>query len=329
MVGLTVAGGGCAASAFGVWQYQRDEGFRRSVALYSQVGPVVARYRFVEAKHKLLQTEKAEAAAEWLALDRHYAPLTTKLLEELQGMYTKYGQMAAGLTNTFSKTWIEQLRRLEDSVPPRARAVVERTVLEETGERLEDVFSEWDDAPLGSASIGQVHRATMAADGREVAVKIQYPDAARLFRRDMKSIRGFLTLAAPEQIVILDKLEEQFEEEFDYEQEARNLEEVGANMRAAGFEPAEVVVRTMLLLLLLLLLLVLLLLSLPLTSLLQVPRPHLEWCRPRMLVMELVPGIKLVDRLREYGEQHAAAQGLSYEELVEQETRKIEVRSLL
>ena len=118
-----------------------------------------------------------------------------------------------------------------------------RTILEETGKPASETFSEFDDAPLGSASIGQVHRAVLRADGSEVAVKVQYPEAKGLFRTDMQTIKGFMKVAAPEQLVTLGELERQFEQEFDYRQEAANLREVGANMRRHGFAPREVTVR--------------------------------------------------------------------------------------
>jgi len=174
-------------------------------------------------------------------------------------MYTKYGQIAAGMTHTFSDIWVEKLRTLEDSVPPQPLAVVEQTILEDTGvAAMSELFSSFDEVPLGSASIGQVHRATLT-DGTEVAVKVQYPDSERLFRGDMKTIRQFITLAAPEQAVALDELERMFESEFDYTAEAKNLETVKANLSSAGFDK-EIVV----------------------------PAPRRELCTRRMLVMEYV-----------------------------------------
>lgn len=50
-------------------------------------------------------------------LDQRYAVPTVKKLGELQGMYVKYGQTLAGLTNTFSVAWINEFRKLEDQVP--------------------------------------------------------------------------------------------------------------------------------------------------------------------------------------------------------------------
>ena len=193
-----------ASGAYAAYKHQTDDGFRRAVTLYTNIGPVVAHYRLVEAKQAWWpHRTKAEASDEWRALDQRYAAQVVRGLEGLQGMYTKYGQIASGMTNTFSNIWIEELRKLEDAVPPRPTEVVMRTILEETGRPASELFSSFDETPLGSASIGQVHRATLRADGSEVAVKVQYPNASHLFRSDMATIRGFFKIAAPEQVVTL------------------------------------------------------------------------------------------------------------------------------
>ena len=288
-------GAGVGVGGFG-YLYATDEGTRRACTLYGKLGPVVVHYRFVEARQQFLKTPEEVAEREWRALDRKYAAAVVGELEQLQGMYTKYGQIASGMNNTFSTIWIEQLRKLEDKVPPRPKEVVMRTILEETGKPASETFSEFDDAPLGSASIGQVHRAVLRADGSEVAVKVQYPEAKGLFRTDMQTIKGFMKVAAPEQLVTLGELERQFEQEFDYRQEAANLREVGANMRRHGFAPREVTV----------------------------PAPRTELCTERLLVMELVPGCKLLDGLRKYAAVIAAAEGQTLEEFEAAARAKIE-----
>ena len=116
-------------------------------------------------------------------------------------MYVKYGQMAAGFTNTFGDEWIGEFRKLENEVPPRPIETIYKTIEEETGKPLEETFSSFDPIPLGSASIGQVHRAVLKSNGQHVAVKVQYADSQRLFRNDIKTIRTFCELLAPEHIV--------------------------------------------------------------------------------------------------------------------------------
>jgi aarF domain-containing kinase len=210
-------------------------------------------------------------------------------------MYTKYGQTAAGFSNTLSDVWIQQLRLLEDRVPPRSASVVHQTIIEETGKAVSATFASFDDVPLGSASIGQVHRATLL-NGQPVCVKVQYPDAERLFRTDMKTIRSFFGTFAPEQLFMLEALEGQNALELDYMAEASNLEQVASNMRRHGFVPKEAAI----------------------------PLPVASLCTRRMLVMELLPGPKLIDGLRAYAKIHAESLGKTLEQLEAEGRAKIE-----
>ena len=170
---LAYAAAGFGGAGLG-YVYTTDEGFRRALRVYYEFGPVVAAYRMEEYKHKFMPPKnEEEREAAWKRLDEKNATRCVKVLGELQGMYVKYGQTAAGFTNTLGDAWCRELRTLEDTVPPRSASVVRRTIEEETGKRLEDVFSSFDEEPLGSASIGQVHRATLRDDGRTVAVKVR------------------------------------------------------------------------------------------------------------------------------------------------------------
>jgi aarF domain-containing kinase len=127
-------------------------------------------------------------------------------------------------------------------------------------------------------------------------VKVQYPESERLFKKDMATIRGFFRVVAPEQLYSLNQLEKQNALELDYTNEAASLIEVGENMRRAGFAPAEVVV----------------------------PQPIGELCKRRMLVMELLPGPKLIDGLRAYGRVMAAKQGTTLEQLEAEMRRRFD-----
>jgi len=280
------------ASTFQV-KYQRDEGFRRAVRLYSQALPVVAHYRLTQLRHRLdfENLSDEEKAQEWLSLDKKHSGPITDLVKDLRGMYVKYAQIGAGVTNTFSEIWIEKFRELEDAVPPQSIEVARRTIEEDLGKPLEEIFDEFEESVLGSASIGQVHKAKLKGSEKFVAVKVQYPDSGRLFREDMKTIRGFMEIAAPEQVIILDELERSFEREFDYRCESENLEKVRKNL-ARKFDK-EIVV----------------------------PKPIFS--TERVLVMEFLDGVKLVDGIRAYGEVIAKEQGKTWEEFEGEMKRKV------
>ncbi len=286
----TLITGGIGA---GSYLYSTDDGIKRSVQAYSTFAPVIIHYRLVELKDKYISSVSEE---DWEDLDAIYAKPTVEKLGELQGMYSKYGQTAANLTDTLGDAWIRELRTLENDIPPRSIDVVRKTIEEETGKPLEETFSNFDSEPMGSASIGQVHRATLRSTGEEVAVKVQYPEAQVLFRDDIHAIRSLITRFAPEQIVTLEALEGQNIAELDYNNEATNLKDIGNNMSKHGFQPKECLV----------------------------PRPYPELSTKRMLVMELLPGPKLIEGMRAYYAEYARKQGTTLKRMETIARRKIE-----
>jgi hypothetical protein len=91
-----VAGGAVAGGGLVAYKYQTEEGFRRAVRLYSELGPVVAAYRFEEQKEKVrpsvakywkgIELSEEEVAEKWRAMDSKWAKPTVKIVQELQGM---------------------------------------------------------------------------------------------------------------------------------------------------------------------------------------------------------------------------------------------------
>lgn len=280
--GTTIA---CCGGYFVYYSYS-DEGTRRALSFYQTFLPVVLQYRWAEAWHG--------KDADWDALDAKYAQSTVQKLGELQGMYCKYGQTAAGFTNTFGEKWIREFRTLENQVPPRPVECVWKTIQEETGKPVQETFAEFDPIPLGSASIGQVHRAK-CRDGTQVAVKVQYAEAQQLFQEDIHTIRSFCETFAPEHVVLLDAIQKQNQAELDYHKEAANLWEVSQNMKRHGFD-REV----------------------------KVPVPISDLTTSRMLVMELLPGPKLSDGIRDYIATWAEQNGTSLQALEEEARQKME-----
>jgi aarF domain-containing kinase len=283
------------ASGYGLYTYQTDEGSRRGIEAYLTFVPVILHYRWMEARERY--RGHTLTAEDWQALDDRYAVPTVAKLGELQGMYCKYGQTSAGFTNTLGEAWIRELRKLEDQVPPRSVECVLETIQQETGGRLVDLFESVDPVPLGSASIGQVHRAVLRKTGQPVAVKVQYPEAQKLFQGDMRTIRSLCEILAPEQLVMLNALEKENARELDYQNEADNLRRIHANMTRHGFQPREVVV----------------------------PRPLVDVSTPRMLVMDLLPGVKLIDGIHDYYRRWAEQHGTTMHELEQEARRRIEV----
>jgi predicted unusual protein kinase regulating ubiquinone biosynthesis (AarF/ABC1/UbiB family) len=151
-----------------------------------------------------------------------------KVLGELKGGAMKLGQamsiFESVLPDELAGPYREVLTRLQDAAPPMTMRMLESVMSEDFGADWRELFVSFDEAPVASASIGQVHRATWA-DGTDVAVKIQYPGAAKALRSDLRQLsrlaRLFTVLAPGIDIKpLLAELEARVSEELDYDLEA-------------------------------------------------------------------------------------------------------------
>lgn len=152
------------------------------------------------------------------------------VLGELKGGAMKVGQalsvMEAAIPEEFGEPYREALTKLQKDAPPLSAAKVHRVLDVQLGTKWRQRFTSFDDTPVASASIGQVHKAVWS-DGREVAVKIQYPGADEALRADLKTIQrlvGVFKQLAPGADIqgIVDELIERTEMELDYRLEADN-----------------------------------------------------------------------------------------------------------
>lgn len=147
---------------------------------------------------------------------------------ELRGVFIKTGQVLS-VTGTFLPTaYGEALARLQDKVPPRPFGEIAGRLEEAFGADALSRFRSFDETPVAAASLAQVHRAT-ALDGRELAVKVLYPDIERLVRIDLGVLRSLLPvvrLLLPVSRVerVLEQLSAMLARETDYVHERQNIE---------------------------------------------------------------------------------------------------------
>ena len=151
-----------------------------------------------------------------------------KVLGELKGGAMKFGQalsvFEAALPEEFAKPYRETLTKLQEAAPPLPAKVVHKVLAKELGEGWRDNFLSFEDQATASASIGQVHRAIWK-DGRDVAVKIQYPGAAEALVSDLNQIQRFskifgLVLPGVDMKPLMEELRARIIEEVDYLYEA-------------------------------------------------------------------------------------------------------------
>ncbi|MGB3483102.1 MAG: AarF/UbiB family protein [Mycobacterium sp.] len=152
------------------------------------------------------------------------------VLGELKGGAMKVGQalsvMEAAVPEQFGEPYREALTKLQKDAPPLPAAKVHRVLDSQLGTKWRERFTSFDDIPIASASIGQVHKGIWS-DGREVAVKIQYPGADEALRADLKTMKRMVSIfkqLSPGADVqgVVDELIERTEMELDYRLEADN-----------------------------------------------------------------------------------------------------------
>ncbi len=172
------------------------------------------------------------AAAVTSDLQRRTADQLFRVLGELKGGAMKFGQalsiFEAALPEHLAAPYRATLTKLQDAAPPMPAKTVHRVLEQELGENWRRRLRNFDDAPAAAASIGQVHRAQWA-DGRDVAVKIQYPGAADALRSDLNQIGRLSRLFAAwlpglEIRPLVEELKARIVEELDYELEAEAQE---------------------------------------------------------------------------------------------------------
>ena len=154
------------------------------------------------------------------------------IMEELGPTYIKLGQMLSNRPDFVPEPLIKELEKLLDDVPPfsteKAREIIEK----ELSQPISEIFMYFDEKPIGSASIGQVHRARLT-DGDDVVVKVQRPNAKRQVTADLALIREFVKLTENyfikagilNPLEIVDTFSKSLQSELDYSIEARNLDQ--------------------------------------------------------------------------------------------------------
>ncbi|MFC5802415.1 ABC1 kinase family protein [Streptomyces formicae] len=169
-------------------------------------------------------------------LQQRTAEQLFKVLGELKGGAMKFGQamsvFESALPEEIAGPYRAALTKLQDAAPPMPTSTVHEVLRERLGEDWRDLFLEFEDKPAAAASIGQVHRAVWH-DGREVAVKVQYPGAGEALLSDLSQLSRFARLLGPlipgmDIKPLITELRDRVSEELDYALEAQAQQEHAA-----------------------------------------------------------------------------------------------------
>ncbi|MFF7179337.1 AarF/UbiB family protein [Streptomyces sp. NPDC008121] len=163
-------------------------------------------------------------------LQQRTAEQLFKVLGELKGGAMKFGQalsvFESALPEEVAGPYRAALTKLQEAAPPMPTRTVHGVLEERLGEAWRELFLEFEDKPAAAASIGQVHRAVWH-DGREVAVKVQYPGAGEALLSDLAQLSRFARLLGPlipgmDIKPLITELRDRVSEELDYALEAES-----------------------------------------------------------------------------------------------------------
>jgi predicted unusual protein kinase regulating ubiquinone biosynthesis (AarF/ABC1/UbiB family) len=171
----------------------------------------------------------ASAEAVTTDLQQQTAEQLFRVLGELKGGAMKFGQtmsvLEAALPEDMAAPFRATLTQLQDAAPPMSASTVHAVLAQQFGVRWRQRFASFDDDPAAAASIGQVHRAVWH-DGRNVAVKVQYPGAEEALRADLRQIGRAARVVGNlipgiDVKPLVEELQERVAEELDYDLEAQ------------------------------------------------------------------------------------------------------------
>jgi len=210
----------------------------RHAQRYRQILTVLFRYGFGDLLHSLkiehyldigLRLISRQPRKDLETLSR--AERVRMAIEDLGPTFVKMGQILSTRPDLLPTEFLYELGKLQDQVPPFASEQAQKIIETELQVPLDTIFRDFEEIPLASASLGQVHRARLA-DGEEVVVKVQRPDIRKTIEVDLEILMHLATLAErhlagweiqrPTQIV--EEFTRVLEKELDYTLEASHLE---------------------------------------------------------------------------------------------------------
>ncbi|MFL5991130.1 MAG: ABC1 kinase family protein [Rubrobacteraceae bacterium] len=234
---------------------------------FSQIGRVLIRHGFGFVFDVRRERREKKGLQEFLA--PNFGVRLRRTLDDLGPTFVKFGQVLSTRADILPNSVLFELQKLQDTVKPLPAGAAQAIVERELGAPVSEVFTGFDPEPLGSASIGQVHRAVLR-DGEVVAVKVQRPEAPGRVESDLELMREFADFLGRRfgRRIFVDvrglvaEFETVIRRELDYTAEAEN-----ARRFAVNFAETPVVI----------------------------PQVHLEYSTSRVLTLQYIEGTRFRD----------------------------------
>ena len=264
--------------------YSNGEATRLVIYFWTRAGPMVIHYRFTQWWLKATHADRPKRDLVYDTLHNRYCHPCLDIILHLKGLYVKIGQVLSARPDFVPRQYVELFATVQDSIPQwpieQVEEIVHRELQTEYGLNMNDVFESMDPVALGSASIGQVHKAILKSPwdtsddsykgGNIVAVKVMHPSAQDRFRHDFSVFKWLCRVALPGWKPVLRELERQITTEFDYCNEASSLEQVRNNMARTRYAKK-----------------------------IRIPQPLVGLCSKHLLVMQMLEGKKLSDAIED------------------------------
>jgi predicted unusual protein kinase regulating ubiquinone biosynthesis (AarF/ABC1/UbiB family) len=167
----------------------------RWLAVTTLAARIYGGYKAITVRENRLGEQEAERRRikhnAWSA--NHYYNLAV----DRQGLLIKLGQVIGSRPDLIPEEYTNILSRLQDAVPPRPFPIIKRRVERQLERPITDVFSDFEETPIASASLAQVHRARLkqpVRDHTDVAVKVQYPGIDTIVHQDLANVRFLMRI---------------------------------------------------------------------------------------------------------------------------------------
>ncbi len=189
-------------------------------------------YLWLKIKSKFLGKNYFDRKINQLHLKN--ADLIKERVQELQGLFIKFGQLISNLSNVLPEEFRAPLEELQDHIQAKPYYEIEQTIKEQLGKLPEEIFTDFTKEPLAAASIGQVHRAKL--NGEEVVVKIQHRNIDSIAKADLTILKNLVKLHGF--FMHMEGLEHTYEqvklmiqEELDYKKEIQAMQKISDNLQ--------------------------------------------------------------------------------------------------